>query len=196
MVYNNRGDRVGSEQIVAEISEKFPANPILKEIEAERQLSMGNKRAAAELLSEIIKEFPGRLSTEKKHAQLVFELGAGDYTTWEEDISQEIRNTKSSGTAAVLSFILPGAGQIYNEENAKGATFVVLVIACWVMFLGAGFTPTGANTSKINGFGWVMVGSILSLAIIAAFEAGSRAGRSGKRVIPPRPIPPADKPFE
>lgn len=195
-VYKNRGDKVGSEQILAEIGEKFPNDPILKELEAERLISMGNRKAAADLLAEIIQEFPGRVATEKKHAQLVYELGAGAYTTWEEEIEKEIRSTKGAGTAAVLSFILPGAGQIYNEENLKGATFVALAVAFWILLAGAGFTPTSAETSKINGLGWAMIFCILLLAIVSAFEAGSRAGRKGKRVIPPRPVPPVDKPFE
>ncbi len=195
-VYKNRGDKTQIQQIISEIAEKFPEDPIHRELEADRLIAIGNKKEAADILKEVIKQFPGRIETERKHAKLVFELGAGNFTTWEEEISREIRNTKSSGTAAVLSFIFPGTGQIYNEEYMKGFGFVAVALTLWIVFLGAGFTPTGDDSSKINNLGYGLVVGILLLGIGTAFEAGSRAGRRGKRVIPPRPVPPSDKPFE
>ncbi len=42
-----------------------------------------------------------------------------------EKIAKEV---KSSGLAAVLSFILPGLGQIYNGQIGKGLLFIILLI--------------------------------------------------------------------
>lgn len=44
---------------------------------------------------------------------------------------------KSSGLAAILSFLIPGLGQIYNGEIMKGVLFIVLalVFAVLIFFL-------------------------------------------------------------
>ena len=47
---------------------------------------------------------------------------------------------KNPGAAAVLSFFVPGLGQIYNGELGKGITIVAVTIVCWMItFLYIGF---------------------------------------------------------
>ncbi len=47
---------------------------------------------------------------------------------------------KSEGLAAVLSFIIPGLGQIYNGEMGKGILFLILSFVFWgLMFVLIGF---------------------------------------------------------
>jgi len=47
---------------------------------------------------------------------------------------------KNPGAAAVLSFFVPGLGQIYNGELGKGITTVAATIICWMItFMGIGF---------------------------------------------------------
>ena len=41
---------------------------------------------------------------------------------------------KSAGLAAVLSFIIPGLGQIYNGEIGKGIGILIGFIVCWCLF--------------------------------------------------------------
>lgn len=40
---------------------------------------------------------------------------------------------KNSGLAAVLSFFVPGLGQIYNGELSKGMITVAVTIMAWMM---------------------------------------------------------------
>lgn len=42
---------------------------------------------------------------------------------------------KSSGLAAILSFLIPGLGQIYNGEITKGILFIVLALVFAVLIL-------------------------------------------------------------
>jgi TM2 domain-containing membrane protein YozV len=42
--------------------------------------------------------------------------------------------TKSEGLAAVLSFLIPGLGQIYNGEIGKGIGILVLAIILGILF--------------------------------------------------------------
>lgn len=43
------------------------------------------------------------------------------------------REKKSSGIAAVLSFLIPGLGQIYNGELMKGIMFVILAMVFGIL---------------------------------------------------------------
>ena len=42
---------------------------------------------------------------------------------------------KSSGLAAILSFLIPGLGQIYNGEIMKGVLFIVLALVFVILIL-------------------------------------------------------------
>lgn len=39
------------------------------------------------------------------------------------------------GLAVVLSFLLPGLGQIYNQQFAKGARFIIAYVISWALTL-------------------------------------------------------------
>ncbi|MCE5295900.1 MAG: DUF5683 domain-containing protein [Euryarchaeota archaeon] len=43
--------------------------------------------------------------------------------------------TKSEGLAAVLSFLIPGLGQIYNGQIGKGLIMIIAAIVCGVLML-------------------------------------------------------------
>jgi TM2 domain-containing membrane protein YozV len=54
-----------------------------------------------------------------------------------------IRSEKSAGLAAVLSFLIPGLGQIYNRQIGKGILFFVFVgISCLLILAVIGFLTT------------------------------------------------------
>lgn len=44
-----------------------------------------------------------------------------------------IQNQKSPGAAAVLSFVIAGAGQIYNGQIGKGFAFLVCIVISWLL---------------------------------------------------------------
>ena len=44
-----------------------------------------------------------------------------------------IQSQKSPGAAAVLSFVIAGAGQIYNGQIGKGFTFLVGIVISWLL---------------------------------------------------------------
>ncbi len=69
---------------------------------------------------------------------------------------------KSPGLAAVLSFFLPGLGQVYNGRIAKG---LVLFVLGPLVFLGV--------------LGWVVIGYVLfvPLWIYAIYDAYRTAER-------------------
>lgn len=65
-------------------------------------------------------------------------------------------NQKASGTAAVLSLVVPGVGQIYNGDFLRGLFWLIITPGFWI--------GTGGM------LGWVC-------HLIAAFTAFHRADR-------------------
>jgi TM2 domain-containing membrane protein YozV len=67
------------------------------------------------------------------------------------------------GTAAVLSFLIPGVGQIYNGDVLRALFWLIITPGLWI---GSGGT-----------LGWVC-------HIIAAYTAGNRAEElNGRRLL-------------
>lgn len=50
----------------------------------------------------------------------------------------ENESTKSGGVAALLSFIIPGAGQMYNDNVGAGLAWFICVILGYVCFVVPG----------------------------------------------------------
>lgn len=46
-----------------------------------------------------------------------------------------MQEKKSTGIAAVASFIFPGLGQIYNGQIGKGIMFVIIAIICALLII-------------------------------------------------------------
>jgi TM2 domain-containing membrane protein YozV len=53
---------------------------------------------------------------------------------------------KDPGVAALISFFLPGGGQLYNGQAGKGIAFIfVMIVNFFLLFIGIGFL-TGIAT--------------------------------------------------
>ena len=50
---------------------------------------------------------------------------------------------KNPGTAAVLSFIIPGVGQIYNGDFLRGVFWLIVTPGFWI---GTGASSAGSAT--------------------------------------------------
>jgi TM2 domain-containing membrane protein YozV len=87
--------------------------------------------------------------------------------------NQVLKERKSTGIAAVLSFFYPGLGQIYNGQILKGFLFlaiqtILIFIAIFIIFFG-GFAvlfgiATGIQGGILAGYGlFVTIGVVPSL---------------------------------
>jgi TM2 domain-containing membrane protein YozV len=63
------------------------------------------------------------------------------------------------GTAAVLSFLIPGLGQIYNGDFLRGLFWLVITTGSWILTVGL--------------FGW-------PFHLLASFTAYRRAERKNR----------------
>ena len=66
---------------------------------------------------------------------------------------------RQPGTAAVLSFLIPGLGQIYNGDFLRGVFWFVITTGSWILTVGL--------------FGW-------PFHLLSAFTAYRRAERKNR----------------
>ena len=126
---------------------------------------------------------PKRASAERKYADLLSrQQNWGDYNP--ED------PPRSAWIAAMMSALLPGAGQLYCAEWAKGAFFLIATAICTYLLAWSPFgfqgerTHGGINTSLLVCVGISVVLYIVCLADakISAQNYGKRGGSSGWEV--------------
>jgi TM2 domain-containing membrane protein YozV len=70
------------------------------------------------------------------------------------DMTSEMAGPRNPGVSAVLSFLIPGVGQIYNGDFLRGIFWLIITPGFWVFTAGL--------------FGW-------PFHLIAAYTAYSRA---------------------
>lgn len=87
------------------------------------------------------------------------------------DAGQEVRVIRSSGVAALLSFFIPGAGQIYCQEYAKG----IFMFVGYTITVGFGVGALSMEGVELLGLG--MLAWAVVLWVDAIFDAGRVADR-------------------
>ena len=55
-------------------------------------------------------------------------------STWVDRAARPESPSFHPGLAAVLSFVIPGAGQIYRQRVLTGFGWLLVVVACYVLF--------------------------------------------------------------
>jgi TM2 domain-containing membrane protein YozV len=79
------------------------------------------------------------LELKKKKAELERQISTPEGEAKAQPEKKPFKENKSPGIAAVLSFIWPGAGQIYNGQIAKGIILLaVSVITFLLIFIAIG----------------------------------------------------------
>lgn len=206
-VLRSRGENVAADRLLLEVCDKYPDHPSSLETRAFLLADQGKLREARDLLSKLIADHPGRLSAERKHAELVLRVAEQDDVVMQTLRASELNAImnpaglrRSAGTAAMLGLLFPGFGQIYNGELWKGVGYALLGAALWTCFGLFGFVSysDGAGGMKSefapSAVWWGLL--LLLLYIVGILDAAVSAPRSQVGGVPARPRPPVDKPFE
>lgn len=81
---------------------------------------------------------------------------------------------KKPGVALALSMVVPGAGQVYNGQIAKGLVFAGLFYGGVAMVAAAGISRTHKS---ITGYGWMSVATIFGTYLWNMIDAETTAER-------------------
>ncbi|HWP31544.1 MAG TPA: tetratricopeptide repeat protein [Fimbriimonadales bacterium] len=197
-VFISRKDEASAMAIMDKLLEKYPEHPKVLDAKGDILRELGKLEEAKECYERVISKYKGWVSTEKKHAEVVFQLEQAKSAAemFLKDMSfAELMNPagarRSGGIAAFLSLLAPGFGQIYNGELVKGIVMLAIAIFSWIMLFSFGYVA-----SSVNSVGWFFIIVLVVLYIVSMIDAGASAAKSVASPPPPRPKPPVDLPFE
>lgn len=194
-----RGDKSLFEKLVQEAAQVAPGSSRVQEALGDAFVERRQLKHAREAFELAVKLDPSNASAERKFGEAVLSMQLAldpMFATIAPD------DSFASGKAGlILSFMIPGLGQLVAEETKRGS----IMLGGWLVgLIGAFAIPQGmAGLSSLfsNQGPPFKPLVLLPLAVSGACwlwsiaDSGSRNKRFEKRVIT-RPIPPVDKDFE
>ena len=198
-LFSMRGDKAKAKELLDQAEKAAPrSGPVLVAL-SDAALERHNVKEAIRLLTIAMQANPGNVAIEKRHADAVFRQTQGlifDPTSK----SSNFENVASAKAAVILSFMLPGLGQIVSGSVGKGATILAAWAGAWIVAVLIGFkgffAMMGMGPSK-DADGKVLVPLAIAaiLHLFAILDASAKAKTIEKRKII-RPVPPSNLPFE
>lgn len=194
-----RGDKSLFERLIQEAAQVAPGSSRVQEALGDAFVERRQLKHAREAFEVAVQLDPNNASAERKFGEAVLSMQLAldpMFATIAPD------DSFASGKAGlILSFMIPGMGQIVAEETKKGS----IMLGGWLIGLVSAFAiPQGMAglSSLFNSQGPAFKPIVLlPLTVSAACwlwsigDSGSRNKRFEKRVVI-RPIPPVDKDFE
>ncbi len=149
-----KGDRERAKSLVKEAFSHQPGDIAALEFLGDMLLEEGETEAALRLFERALQAHPGHAPFEEKLAMCKLDLAEiEDDKKLRDNLRQGLilgdEKSKiferSTARALTLSLILPGAGQFYNDENEKGAAYLVAGIVSSI----ASFYPLWSALSRL-----------------------------------------------
>lgn len=148
-VHRMRGDYLAAEDVCRQALALDENCVSVRELLADMLYARGQLDKAAEEYKKVTEALPGHKSAETKYAKLMLEIGENDY---ERRMAAEMLANphkfaapKHPLGAALLSALVPGAGQIYNRETIKGAILIGIFFFSMLMLA---MSPDTQNVFK------------------------------------------------
>jgi tetratricopeptide (TPR) repeat protein len=192
-----RGNSAEAEKILEDVLETYPDHPAAIEAKADILIGQGKTEEAKNLLAELVAKHPEFTGAERKYAELVLKAAEKEWIV-AQAMSGDLSSfgpggaKRNAGAAAFLSMMLPGFGQIYVGEMARGIVFAVVSILLWVGLFSLGLGPK----LRLEPAFWPLFVGLLAIYIVSMIDAAVAAGRMSPPLRKERPAPPVDKPFE
>jgi hypothetical protein len=199
-LFTIRGDKARAKELLDQAEKAAPRSGAVLAALGEAALERHNIKEAVRLLTLAKEAEPGNVAIEKKHADAVFRQTQGMLFDPAARQTSSFENVASAKAAVVLSFLLPGLGQIVTGERGKGATIMAAWVGCLIAIYLIGFqgllAAVGMGPSKdANMAGFLPLALGVMLHLYAIFDAAGKAKSMEQRKII-RPTPPSDLPFE
>ncbi len=198
-VFQMRGNRDEAMRLLKEAEAAAPNASLVLEAVGDELLEARKFGEARRYYDRARIADPLNLSADKKFADSVFRTNAAVHQ-YDPSLDAEIMANPKS--AAILSFILPGLGQIVRGSTIKGLIFMLGYLACAGVALKMGLpaalvglgTPN-APKSEVNPMVWGVTSVGFLIYIANAIDVALSAKISGKKQFD-RPRPPENLPFE
>ncbi|MBS1721480.1 MAG: hypothetical protein JSS66_00570 [Armatimonadetes bacterium] len=194
-----RGDNAAFDKLLEQAAAKAPGSSMVQEAIGDSYRDRRQLRKAKEAWQMAVKLDPKNASAERKFGEAVLAIQLAidpKFATAPDD------DSFASGRAAViLSFLLPGLGQLVAGQSKKGAFYLGLwligVIAMLAIPNGLSGMPAlfGRKAVPFNPVVFVPMFFSAAAWLMAITDASSKAKSMPARMIQ-RPLPPVDKDFE
>lgn len=193
-----RGNRDEAISILKQAEVEAPGASGVLEAVGDELLASGKVSDARRYYRRAAKADPANVSAERKFAELVYRSDASAATVLLAE-SEVVANAKS---AAILSFFVPGLGQIVRGRVVTGIVFMVLIFGLWALAFALGLKGALAQMLNVQGarepfnpIVFAIVPTAVILYFINVADVSSRAKIASTKNYE-RPTPPENLPFE
>lgn len=197
-VFKMRGQGQMATDTLRKAAELAPGAVSVLEALGDDLLERGQAKPAADTFQKALAIDPRNVSLERKYA-LAVAKSQGTLSIEEAmnlkfgDSPLAAADAASARAAAVLSFFIPGAGQIVLGEYAKGG----VLLAVWLGFAVWLSLMPGRHSGMVF---FVPIAGMLVVSVVAATMcvkgSNEMTGSLRKKGVKNRPAPPMDLPFE
>jgi tetratricopeptide (TPR) repeat protein len=214
LLEKRRGNNREAGDLLRLAADVAPGSPSVLEALGDDIMERGQAKPAAEIYAKALRIQPNNAGIERKYAMAV--ARSKGTLSIEEALNASLGDSPLSAAdaanariAAILSFFIPGGGQIILGDYVKGLAFFFtwVVLLIWISVAkGQWQALVDSIAGKTAGFNptiLIPVVGVLALGIAAAFtcKKGGGPGGPGGPEVPkkgkgPRPKPPVDLPFE
>jgi len=210
MLEKRRGNNAAASDLLRKAAEVAPGSPAVLEGLGDDMMERGNAKPAAETYAKALRIQPGNASIERKYAMAVAKSKGA--VTLEEAMQMNLGDSPLNASdaanariAAILSFFIPGAGQVVMGDYVKGAVYFFswLILLVWLSVAKDQWHDLVASIagkkSSFNPLILVPIVGSLGIAIAAAFTCKPPRGpgaTGGGKPKANHPAPPVDLPFE
>ncbi len=196
-----RGDAAQAEDMIEAALRLAPDSVVALEALGDSLRARRQMRRARDTYDKARKLAPTNANVERKYAEVVLAIaGAADPTFGLRSSGTGDESIASVKTAAILSMLIPGLGQIVSGRRNQG----LAMLGGWVLGLVLAFLVPNGIEGLLNSFrgGYEVNGLVFPPLFLAAcchlwsiFDGSSRAKQVERRPIE-RPVPPVDEKFE
>lgn len=193
-----RGDRDAFDKLLDEAAAVAAGSSTVQEALGDAYLERRQTRKAKDAYHRAVKLDAKNVSAERKYGECVLAIQMALDPTFGLAADDSLASGKAG---VVLSFLLPGLGQIVSGQYLKGGGILGLWLAAWAWAVAVpnGFGGLGSLLGRqgppFNPVFFVPIFIAACCWLFGISDASSRAKRFEPRSVQ-RPVPPVDKNFE
>lgn len=201
MLEKQRGNKAAVTKLLEEAVAVAPGAPATLEALGDDFAERRRVKEAIEYYKQAIALDPKNVGLEKKHAMLVFNVGAAGSIEDQlrANLSESVLLTRgdavaSYGVAKLLSYFFPGLGHILLGRPTMGFGLLAGWVVCLVWIGIVQITSGGKGHLSSGVYPPAIIAALILIVAVGTLGADRAAARA--KAKPQRPRPPVDLPFD